>query len=132
MFDFHEKRKIRRVIYSKISIGVVFIVALVIGVSVYERFVVEREMAVKLDERSGELESLKTRAALLESKVDHLKNERGIEEELRSRFDVVREGEQVVIILDDQHANLNEKTTNEVGIHGEDTEKSFIDFLKFW
>jgi cell division protein FtsB len=132
MFDFHEKRKIRRVIYSKVSIGFVFIVALVIGVSVYERFVVEREMAVKLGERSEELETLKTRAALLESKVDHLRNERGIEEELRSRFDVVREGEQVVIILDDQHANSKEKTANTDRVQKESASKSFFDFLKFW
>ncbi len=40
MFDFHEKRKIRRVIYSKVSIGIVFLIALVICLSVYERYTV--------------------------------------------------------------------------------------------
>ncbi len=103
MFDFHEKRKIRRVLYSKVSIALVFLLALILGRSVYERYTVEREMAAKLDERIEELDALKQRAALLESKVEHLRDERGIEEELRNRFDVVKEGEQVVIILDEEH-----------------------------
>jgi cell division protein FtsB len=130
MFDFHEKRKIRRIVYSKISIGFIFIVTIVIGLSVYERYTVEREMAVKLDERNRELEVLKTRAMLLESKVDHLKNERGIEEELRSRFDVVRDGEQVVIILDDQNENGEQKDTK--NSPEPKSARSLFDFLKFW
>lgn len=128
MFDFHEKRKIRRILYSKFLIGAIFLIAIVIGRSVYERFTVEREMALKLEERSGELEALKQRANLLEGKVEHLKNERGIEEELRSRFDVVKDGEQVVILIDDvveeaSDVDLKATTTDE---------KHFFEVLKFW
>ena len=49
-----------------------------------------------------ELKELKMRAAALESKVDYLEDDRGMEAEIRGRFDVVKEGEQVVIILDDE------------------------------
>lgn len=102
MFDFHEKRKIRRVLYSKLFIGVVFIVALILARSAYERYRVERDMAGRLLDREQELHELQERALLLESRVDHLRNERGIEEEIRERFDVVRDGEQVVVILEDE------------------------------
>ncbi len=102
MFDFHEKRKIRRVLYSKLFIGVVFIVALILARSAYERYRVERDMAGRLLDREQELHELQDRALLLESRVDHLRNERGIEEEIRERFDVVRDGEQVVVILEDE------------------------------
>jgi cell division protein FtsB len=102
MFDFHEKRKIRRVLYSKIFIGGVFIVALILARSAYERYRVERDMAGRLLDREQELHELQERALLLESRVDHLRNERGIEEEIRERFDVVRDGEQVVVILEDE------------------------------
>lgn len=129
MFDFYEKRKIRRVVYSRFFIGGVFLLTLLIGVSVYERFSIEREMADKLEERAEELEALKVRATLLETKVDHLKNERGIEEELRTRFDVAREGEQVIIIVDEDD---NKKNTD-VGTGTVQPEvPSFFEKLKFW
>jgi cell division protein FtsB len=101
MFDFHEKRKIRRVVYSWPVIGVLFLLAAWMGTSVHARFTAERDMAEKLDVRKEELDALHSRAAALEAEVEHLENERGTEEEIRGRFDVVREGEQVVIILDD-------------------------------
>ena len=131
MFDFHEKRKIRRVVYSKVFIGFLFLLTLVIGRSVYERAVVEREMALKLQGRTEELESIKTRAALLESNVEHLKNERGIEEELRNRFDVARDGEKVVVILDDVEKKDEFKTQHATGTNEEST-KSFVEMLQSW
>lgn len=102
MFDFHEKRKIRSILYSKASVTVLLLISFFVGMSAYERYVVEREMAAKLDEKRQKLESLQLRATALEADVEHLQNERGIEEELRGRFDVVKEGEQVVIIIDDE------------------------------
>lgn len=131
MFDFHEKRKIRRVIYSRYSIGFLLFLALVLGRSVYERFTIEREMAEKLDGRTSELEALKLRAALLETKVEHLKNERGIEDELRSRFDVVKEGERVVILLDDPKESSVQPLPKSPESKQEKSE-SFFERLKFW
>ncbi len=131
MFDFHEKRKIRRIVYSKVFIGAIFLFALFVGTSVYERFTIEREMAAKLQDRMKELHSLEERAALLETKVDHLKNERGIEEELRTRFDVAKEGEQVVIIIDEPEETEGKATVAGSPVPSNDT-PSFIERLKFW
>ncbi len=129
MFDFHEKRKIRRVVYSKFFIGSIFLLTLFIGRSVYERITIEREMAEKLNERTEELSTLEQRTELLNSKVEHLKNDRGIEEELRTRFDVVREGEQVVIIIDDAG---DEKVVNPIQTSHDKDGWSFFEMLKFW
>jgi cell division protein FtsB len=130
MFDFHEKRKIRRVMYSKPLIGFMVLLTLVMLRSVYERYTVEQEMEAKLEARAHELETLRSRAALLEGKVEHLKNERGIEEELRSRFDVVKEGEQVVIIVDDTEAT--EAEGGDAATPEESVSESFFKKLKFW
>jgi len=130
MFDFHEKRKIRRVMYSKVSIALLFVLAFFIGRSVYERYTVEREMAVKLEERAKELDALKQRAALLEGKVEHLKNERGIEEELRNRFNVVKDGEQVVIILDEPEEPEVSGPSDTYAPEEEET--SFFAKFRFW
>ena len=133
MFDFHEKRKIRTIVYSKVSIGIILCLTVFLGISVFERFTVEREMAGKLEDKKQELETLKLRAEALESDVEHLKNERGIEEELRSRFDVVKEGEQVVVILDGEN-NREQKlpTSTSLTETNKKTVKSFWSVLKFW
>ncbi len=104
MFDFQEKRRIRQIVYSRFFIGAIFLIGILIANSAYNRYTVEREMAVKRDSKLQELEELRVRAAALESNIEHLENDRGIEEELRSRFDVVKEGEQVVVILEDPEA----------------------------
>lgn len=131
MFDFHEKRKIRGWLYSKVTIGALFLVAFLISYNVIERFNVEREMAAKRFEQEEELSELRQRAAALETKVEHLKNSRGVEEELRSRFDVAREGEQVVVIVGD--AETSEDLESLKTPPGEELEKgSFWDIFKFW
>jgi cell division protein FtsB len=134
MFDFYEKRKIRSVVYSKLSIALLLILSVWLSVSVYERFSVEREMAHKREAQEKELEILKARAAVLESQVEHLEDDRGIEEELRTRFDVVKEGEQVVVILDGEDGSTDlEELSQPPGGESEDIkEVSFWASLKFW
>lgn len=131
MFDFHEKRKIRGWLYSKVTIGVLFALAFFISFNVIERFKVEREMATKRLEQEEVLMELKQRAATLEAKVEHLKNSRGVEEELRGRFDVAKEGERVVVIVGEEKASEDlEALKNPPG--EKDGENSFWEIFKFW
>lgn len=135
MFDFHEKRKIRSIVYSKLSIGLLLLFAGFLAVSAHERYVVEREMAEKLNDRKEELRLMEQRAQALRAKVEHLENDRGIEEELRGRFDVAKEGEQVVIIIDDptkkelKQGVVNTSTALENSV---ESEQSLWEMFKFW
>jgi len=101
MFDFHEKRKIRNIVYSKLTIGVLLVLVILVGMSVFERFSALREISHKRALKEEELALLQERAEVLEEKVEYLQNGRGAEEELRNRFDLAREGEKVVVIVDD-------------------------------
>ncbi len=134
MFDFHEKRKIRSFLYSKWVVFSILGLSLLFGTAVYDRYTVASEMHAKLETKKRELEELEHRAQALESKVRYLEGERGIEEELRNRFDVVKEGEQVVILLDERGANedilVSEGTTTLPKT--EVKEEGFFNFLKFW
>jgi len=100
MFDFHEKRKLKSYLYSKPTIIALFVVAAFVSTSVFTRFGVEREMAAKREAVARELQDLETQANALESQVGRLKSERGIEEEIRNRYQVSKKGEQVVVVLD--------------------------------
>lgn len=136
MFDFHEKRKIRSILYSKPVIGVLFALSILLSFSVYNRYSIAEEMQHKLDAKRSELEALTVRAESLDSKVKYLEDERGIEEELRNRFDVAKEGEQVVILLDDRKVKTDtEKSAldqNTATTEATTTEKSFFGKLLFW
>jgi len=101
MFDFHERRKLRRLIYSKVTIGVILVLCVLLAVSAFKRFKVEREIATKRAEAEAALATLEEQAENLEADIARLKNDRGLETEIRGRFDVVKPGEQAVIIIDD-------------------------------
>ncbi len=131
MFDFHEKRKIRSILYSKPVAAVFFIATILLSFSAYNRYTVASDMKVKLAARHAELEQLEARAQVLESKVNYLDNERGIEEELRNRFDVVKEGEQVVVLIDEKK-EVGDKSEPVALPIDEEESGSFFDFLIFW
>lgn len=105
-------------LYSKPAAAIVFVVALLLSLSVYERFTREREVAARRHELESKLEELKIQASVLEAEVMRLKSERGIEEELRDRFEVAKDGEQVVVIVGSEgvtEASTSEKTDAEEG-----------------
>ena len=100
MFDFHQKRKLKTVLTSRYTQGVLLVIALVIGWSAYTRYEIAAEMAERRYELEAEAAELEVRKTDLEKQVDYLSHERGIEAEMRRQFDVALEGEQVVVIVD--------------------------------
>lgn len=132
MFDFHEKRKIRAVLYSKPFVGLLLVGAIMLSTSVYDRYLVSQEIRGKLEDRHRELEALEARADALEQKVQYLKDNRGVEEEIRNRFDVAKEGEQVVILLGETEEVVT--TTESVSSDTQKTKQGagVLDALLFW
>jgi len=107
MLNFYQKRSWRAVVYSPVILALLALACLYLAHSVYNRYIIEREMAGRQAEAEAELQSLEQRKDMLQKKVDYLSNDRGIEAEMRRNFDVAREGEKVVIILDDKTATNN-------------------------
>ena len=70
-----------------------------LGVAVFERFGVERDMYARRISAEAELSETAQRKENLNTQVEYLEGERGIEEEIRKHFDVAREGETVVILM---------------------------------
>lgn len=107
MLDFHEKRKLKGYLFSKYVAGALMLVSALLSLSVYERYEAERKMAGKREELAHELNTLESRAAALESEVSRLKSDRGIEEEIRDRYEVSKQGEKIVIILGENDATTS-------------------------
>ena len=107
MLNFYQKRSWRTVLYSPITLTFLMMIFLYLAYVTYNRYVIEREMSSRQLDAENELKTLEQRRDTLQKKVDYLSNDRGIEAEMRRNFDVAREGEKVVIILDDEIATNN-------------------------
>jgi len=57
----------------------------------------------------SELEDLENRKEKLENKIEMLGTERGREEEIRDKFRVAREGEEMIIIIDNEDEEINQE-----------------------
>lgn len=100
MFSFQQKRQLKKVFTSRAIHVVLLIVCIAVGWSAYGRYKITQEMAQGRARAEAEVVELQKRKAELEERVNYITNERGIEAEMRRQFDIARDGEQVVIILD--------------------------------
>ena len=81
-------------------------ITLSVAWSAFTRYQIASEMAERRDQVEQEAEVLRERKDDLESEVQYLSDERGIEAEMRRQFDVAKEGEKVVVIVDDEDGEV--------------------------
>lgn len=70
--------------------------------SAYVRYDIAMEMRDRRIQAEQAAATLEARKDELQKRVDYLSNERGIEAEMRRQFDVALEGEQVVVIVEEE------------------------------
>lgn len=108
--DFQQKRKIRQFIYSKITVSLVIIVTIYILFSTYKVYQkkIKSEKDLMLTEKK--LQELEVKNRQLENDIENFNTDFGIEKEIRSKFFVTKEGEKMVVVVDDiNNDNLPEK-----------------------
>jgi cell division protein FtsB len=126
MFDFYQKRKLRSVINSPYTQGIILIFALWIGWSAYVRFEIAMEMKDRRELTEKQAGILESRKEALEERVNYLSSERGIEAEMRRQFDVALPGEKVVVIVDE------EGFENEIMPLSSSTNQEETKWYQFW
>ena len=100
MLGFHEKRKFSHIFYSKGTIFVLFVACILMAyaaVNAYER---GQEARIKRTMLSDELVRLEARATDLGADIARLEDPRGVETELRQRYDVGKDGEEVIVFIE--------------------------------
>lgn len=116
MLDFYQKRKLRSVLNSRITQGLLVFVMGFLLWHAFERYVVASKMAERRAEVEQTAITLEARRAALADEVQYLQDERGIEAEMRRQFDIAMPGEEVVVILEDEaptEVQLLSTTTDE-------------------
>ena len=110
------KPKQQKTIFIRLMSVILLVCCALLLMSVYKRYQIEQEMADRRAVLEAERAALLERKDELEAEVSYLQDERSVEAEIRQSFDVAKEGEQVVVILDgsdDQVENLEEEPVEE-------------------
>lgn len=85
---------------------VLFILFCVLGFFIYNMIGLiekERETAKKKELKLAEIETLRAREEIINNDIEKLKTEDGVEETIREKYQVVKEGEKMVVIVDSEN-----------------------------
>lgn len=115
MHDFQRKKKIKKILYSPIVLlllSIIFVIVLRGVWSVYKKSQISSE---NLEREKIELSKLIERQKNLANSIDYLKTEQGIEDEIRTKFRVVKEGEHVAVIIKEEIPTTSTKLATTTG-----------------
>ena len=98
--EFADKQRIRRICYSKVTIAILIILVLMMIPGVYGIYTKVSESSKGRKTAEHELVDLQIREKMLLEKVERGGTERGQEEQIREKFNVAKEGESVIILVE--------------------------------
>ena len=99
MKEFQGKRMLKGIVYSRVFVAFLLIV---VGLMFYRIWDIGWRSRVANSEKNvmlAQVAELSTRRQALEKNLATLKTDRGIEEAIRQKFPVVKEGEEVITIV---------------------------------
>ena len=123
--EFRKKNKIKKRLYS---IPVLILLFLVLGFlvkgtfNVYQRASISKE---KLLVAQANIEELNERQESISNKINKLNTSTGIEEEIREKFNVVKSGEEMIVII-----NKNSEEDEDINNKKESFWKTFFPWMK--
>jgi cell division protein FtsB len=108
--------------YSPLSIVILFIIFSFLVYKVIDLIKKEKETAEKKELILDEIDELRKREDILNKDISKMQTEDGIEDAIREKYKVVKEGEKMVVIVDNRDQISLEK---DMGV-----DNSFIGWLK--
>ncbi|MFC1802066.1 septum formation initiator family protein [Patescibacteria group bacterium] len=101
MLDFKEKKRVKKIVYSKITLFVLFVLVILMLKAVFGVYKSARVTAVKKNEAEIVFKNLEDRELSLKEEVSRLSTDKGVEEEIRDKFGMVKEGEKIIMLIND-------------------------------
>lgn len=111
MLEFQEKKKLRNILYSKITLLALFIVLIFVARATFSVYYKQKASGENLTKAKEEVAELK-KEKMLDSEIDRLKTDKGTEKEIRKKFMVGKAGEQVIVIVDDDKSGKSNPVGN--------------------
>lgn len=112
MLEFQEKKKLRDILYSKITLVAIFVILVFIARATFNVYYKQKANEENLTKAKEEFAELKKREKMLNSEINRLKTDKGVEEEVRKKFMVGKAGERVIVIVNDDESNKSSTDGN--------------------
>lgn len=112
-----KKRAFKRRLYSKLVLIVLLLIFIFVLRGAWDIFQKSQVSKEKLERTQAEFEQVEAKRVNLEADLERLKTETGIEAEIRSKFDVAREGERVIVLIEGDEATTTAEQKPE-GLRG--------------
>lgn len=106
---FKRKRRVRKLTKSKITLVFLFIIFLLLLRAVWGVYMKNMESKQNLTALEDDIALLETRNNTLKNDIQYLQTERGKEEEIRNKYNVKREGEEVIILVERSEGDNSEE-----------------------
>jgi cell division protein FtsB len=107
MREFQERRKLRKIIFSRFAFVLLAVILVFLAYSTIKIYLRSRQAKGVNEMVKKEVEDLRNRKSELEASVKRLETETGIEEEIRSKFPVQKPGEKTVMIVEGESKGDN-------------------------
>jgi len=110
--------------YSPLALIILFLILFFVVkgfFGVYQKYSFSKDELLKSE---SELQLLKDKKEKIDHKIQNLETETGIEQEIRSKFDVAKEGERLIVIVEDEKEEI---VVEEKGVFG-----NFFTTIKGW
>jgi cell division protein FtsB len=104
MYDFHEKKRARRRLYSPLTFIILGALIFIVLYNVWDMYQKSRRTAEALQKTRDAYDVLAAREGFLEERLEQLSTEAGVESEIRERFGVAKAGEEVIVVLSEEES----------------------------
>ena len=109
------KNSLNKIIYSKVMVTVLLIFLVLLSYSVFSLYKKRNEALTKARAAQTELSRAKAKQEQIDSSLDKLSTPEGIEDAIRDKFQVVKDGEELIVVTDPEQNKIskeeNEKQT---------------------
>jgi uncharacterized membrane protein YhiD involved in acid resistance len=112
MLDISQKRKIRGIMYHKATLITLFILVLLFAHSTWSVYQKKRASEELKNVSLQNVATLLARDKELKNKIQGLQTEPGIEAEIRSKFTVAKNGENMVVVVEDTSTTTGEEMSD--------------------
>jgi cell division protein FtsB len=102
MREFEVRRRFKNLLYSSWSVGALAILCVFLAQAAWGVYGKEKLSALERNQATAELATLKARKATLEAETSRLKTVEGVESEIRDKYRMVKEGEELVVIVENK------------------------------
>lgn len=103
-----ERKKVKKRMYSRTTLVILAIILFFVARGVYAVYEKERNSRTEVERIQKQKAELQQRYDTILQKSEHLKSPEGVEAEIRSKFDVVKEGEGLILIVDKNVTTIEE------------------------